>query len=100
MREVIRVAFNAAAILILFSWFTTSVFVQFRSRRYRWLRAYDVFKCLPFYTFFTPKAAVYDCHLLIRDKGSDGAVARWMLVDSPNRSRLHMFWNPDKKKNK
>jgi hypothetical protein len=67
----------------------------------RWVRAHDVFGCIPRWHFFAPRPATEDLHLLYRDRLPGGRITRWCEV-LPRGPHLlgGAVWNPDKRHNK
>lgn len=96
-----------ALLLIFFSaWLIATILGQWnaashRRERFPWVRRYDRFGLIPTWTFFAPRPATTDIHLLYRDKLAVGAMTPWTeaIVVEPRRF-LHIVWNPSKRQRK
>ena len=83
-------------------WGAATIANQFRSKRFAWLGAVDIFGLVPTWTFFAPNPGMTDYYLLYRDRLLDGSFDNWRKVElkqSENGFRLAL-WNPTKRKHK
>jgi len=62
---------------------------------------YDRFHLLPRWTFFAPRPASKDGHLIVRYELADGTMSRWENVEiKAPRGRFDPIWNPGKRARK
>lgn len=92
---------EALLIAFLAGWLAVSVLGQIRvadpDSRFQRLRHRDFCGLIPVWTFFAPRPAWTDYHLLYRDALEDGGTAPWSEVAVVKPRRLwHAVWNPDK----
>lgn len=92
---------GVVAATVFATWFLVSILGQVNvvdpRSRFQRMRRYDVFGLIPVWTFFAPRPAWTDYHLLYRDLLDTGEVTAWSeVVTVPKRRSLHAVWNPDK----
>lgn len=62
------------------------------------IRGWDVLSLVPEWTFFAPRPAEWDYHLLFRDVYADGGVTSWAEVKvAEERAWWNFVWNPDRR---
>jgi hypothetical protein len=62
---------------------------------------FDVFKMLPSWSFFAPRPATRDSHIVVRDLLLDGTISAWRPVSFfPTRAMLQLIWHPAKRPRK
>jgi hypothetical protein len=105
-------AHETVLIAALAAWFALSVLGQVAAVRWRapflrplealrGLRKYDLFGLIPLWTFFAPRPAWTDFHLLYRDRLADGTLTPWTEVMAIEARRWwHFAWNPRKHERK
>jgi hypothetical protein len=65
------------------------------------LGKYDPLKLLPTWSFFAPRPASRDSHIVIRDLLHNGQTTNWITLSCfPNRRLLHTIWHPAKRPRK
>lgn len=65
------------------------------------IRQWDLFGLIPIWTFFAPRPAWIDYHLLYRDRLGDGTVSPWTeVVPVSGRTPVQALWNPGKRERK
>lgn len=68
---------------------------------YQRIRQWDLFGLIPIWTFFAPRPAWTDYHLLYRDRLEDGTVSPWTeVVPATGRTPVQALWNPAKRERK
>lgn len=88
-------------VALLAGWFVLSILGQIEvaepDSRFQRLRRRDWFGLIPVWTFFAPRPAWTDYHLLYRDRLADGDMTPWTEVVAVEPRRLrHAVWNPGK----
>jgi hypothetical protein len=69
--------------------------------RFQRIRRLDIFGLVPVWTFFAPRPAWTDYHLLYRDVLADGTATQWRDVSSiGGRRLLDAVWHPNKRLHK
>jgi hypothetical protein len=64
-------------------------------------RQWDLFGLIPIWTFFAPRPAWTDYHLLYRDRLGDGTMSPWTeVVPAIKRTPIQALWNPGKRERK
>jgi hypothetical protein len=87
--------------VVLALWLVVSVLgqidVEHPDSRFQRLRTFDPFGLIPVWTFFAPRPAWTDYHLLYRDILPDGHATAWTELFTVRPRRVgHIFWHPDK----
>jgi hypothetical protein len=88
--------YGSVLVVVLSTWFVCSVAFQFEPQWLATLKAYDHFALLPCWTFFAPRPATTDAHLLFRDRLCDGGMTPWRELPE-RRPRLRWLWHPQKR---
>ena len=91
-------SFDWAVLAVLGTWLLATLVSHVPTRRLRWIKDVDPFGLIPGWTFFAPKPATTDLHLLYRDRLDDGCCTEWREIPFAERRRLlHAVWNPGKR---
>jgi hypothetical protein len=86
---------------ILAIWLLLSVLAQIPSPIADEIRYLDLFGVIPNWSFFAPRPASHDWHLLFRDYLADGHVSPWTETQIPERNPFFCFiWNPHRRQQK
>jgi hypothetical protein len=90
---------------ILSAWLLISVAGQINVSEphsvFQRVRQWDLFGLIPIWTFFAPRPAWTDYHLLYRDRLGDGTMSPWTeVVPAIERKPVHALWNPGKRERK
>lgn len=86
--------------LLLLAWFAASVVAQLPGTVASRLRSLDPVGLLPSWSFFAPRPARTDSHLVYRHILTSGAVTDWTEAFVWRPSATQWFWNPDRRAEK
>jgi hypothetical protein len=87
--------------LFLSCWLAASIAAQLPVRVARQIRRYDLFGLVPSWSFFAPRPASHDNHLLFREFQTDGMASDWTEVHIGERhTALGLIWNPGRREQK
>ena len=89
-----------AAVSVVVLWLLATIAYQYAPFRMA-VGRFDVFKMLPSWSFFAPRPATRDSHIVVRDLLFDGTISTWRPVSFfPARTLLQVIWHPAKRPRK
>jgi hypothetical protein len=92
---------NGTVTTVLILWFLACVVAQLPGKPSQTIRHFDPLGFLPSWSFFAPRPAQSDFHILYRDFMRTGSVTEWREVIRPLWRPWYSFaWNPEKRQKK